>query len=59
MGILIGTDFCDGLKGVGAKTALKLAHKGQLKEKEEHTLNLQHQHLLYAHKQENLLYHIE
>ena len=33
MGILIGTDFCDGLKGVGAKTALKLAHKGQLKEK--------------------------
>ena len=33
MGILIGTDFCDGLKGVGAKTALKLAHTGQLKEK--------------------------
>ena len=33
MGILIGTDFCDGLKGVGAKTALKLAHKNQLKEK--------------------------
>lgn len=33
MGILIGTDFCDGLKGVGAKTALKLAHNGQLKEK--------------------------
>lgn len=33
MGILIGTDFCDGLKGVGAKTALKLAHKEQLKEK--------------------------
>jgi flap endonuclease-1 len=33
MGILIGTDFCEGLKGVGAKTALKLAHKGQLKEK--------------------------
>ena len=33
MGILIGTDFCDGLKGVGAKTALKLAKKGQLKEK--------------------------
>lgn len=33
MGILIGTDFCAGLKGVGAKTALKLAHKGQLKEK--------------------------
>ena len=33
MGILIGTDFCDGLTGVGAKTALKLAHKGQLKEK--------------------------
>ena len=32
MGILIGTDFCAGLKGVGAKTALKLAHKGQLKE---------------------------
>lgn len=33
MGILIGTDFCDGMKGVGAKTALKLARKGQLKEK--------------------------
>lgn len=33
MGILIGTDFSDGLKGVGAKTALKLARKGQLKEK--------------------------
>lgn len=33
MGILIGTDFCEGLKGIGAKTALKLAHKGQLKEK--------------------------
>lgn len=33
MGILIGTDFSEGLKGVGAKTALKLAHKGQLKEK--------------------------
>jgi flap endonuclease-1 len=33
MGILIGTDFCDGFKGVGAKTALKLARNGQLKEK--------------------------
>lgn len=33
MGILIGTDFCDGLKGVGAKTALKLAKKNQLDEK--------------------------
>ena len=33
MGILIGTDFCDGLKEVKKKTALKLAHKGQLKEK--------------------------
>ena len=33
MRILIGTDFCEGLKGVGAKTALKLAHNGQLKEK--------------------------
>lgn len=33
MGILIGTDFCEGLKGIGAKTALKLAHKGQLDEK--------------------------
>lgn len=33
MGILIGTDFCEGLKGIGAKTALKLAHNGQLKEK--------------------------
>lgn len=33
MGILIGTDFSEGLKGVGAKTALKLARKGQLKEK--------------------------
>lgn len=33
MGILIGTDFSEGLKGVGAKTALKLAQKGQLKEK--------------------------
>ena len=33
MGILIGTDFNEGLKGVGAKTALKLAHNGKLKEK--------------------------
>ena len=33
IGILIGTDFSEGLKGVGAKTALKLAHKGQLEEK--------------------------
>ena len=33
MGILIGTDFCEGLKGVGAKTALKLAKNGKLKEK--------------------------
>lgn len=33
MGILIGTDFCDGLKGIGAKTALKLAHTGKLQEK--------------------------
>ena len=33
MGILIGTDFCEGLKGVGAKTALKLAHNGKLEEK--------------------------
>ena len=33
MGILIGTDFSEGLKGVGAKTALKLAKKGELKSK--------------------------
>lgn len=33
MGILIGTDFSQGLKGVGAKTALKLAKNGQLNEK--------------------------
>ena len=33
MGILIGTDFSKGMKGVGAKTALKLAHSGKLKEK--------------------------
>ena len=33
MGILIGTDFSEGMKGVGAKTALKLAHTGKLKEK--------------------------
>ena len=33
MGILIGTDFCEGLKGVGAKTALKLARSGKLSEK--------------------------
>ena len=33
MGILIGTDFSDGLKGIGAKTALKLAHNGKLEEK--------------------------
>ena len=33
MGILIGTDFSQGLKGVGAKTALKLAHNGKLQEK--------------------------
>ena len=30
MGILIGTDFCEGMKGVGAKTALKLARNNQL-----------------------------
>ncbi len=33
MGILIGTDFCEGMKGIGAKTALKLAHNNQLKAK--------------------------
>ena len=33
MGILIGTDFCDGLKGIGAKTALKLAHNDELENK--------------------------
>ena len=33
MGILIGTDFSQGLKGVGAKTALKLAHSGKLQDK--------------------------
>lgn len=33
MGILIGTDFCEGFKGIGAKTALKLAHNGKLSEK--------------------------
>lgn len=33
IGILIGTDFCEGLKGIGAKTALKLAHNGMLQEK--------------------------
>lgn len=33
MGILIGTDFSEGLKGVGAKTALKLAKKGELENK--------------------------
>ncbi len=33
MGILIGTDFSEGLKGVGSKTALKLAKKGQLDDK--------------------------
>ena len=33
MGILIGTDFSQGMKGIGAKTALKLAHNGKLKEK--------------------------
>ncbi len=33
MGILIGTDFSEGLKGVGAKTALKLAKKGELESK--------------------------
>lgn len=30
MGLLIGTDFDKGLKGVGAKTALKLAKKNEL-----------------------------
>ena len=35
MGILIGTDFCEGFKGIGAKTALKLAHNGKLQEKIE------------------------
>ena len=33
MGILIGTDFSDGLRGVGSKTALKLARKNQLDDK--------------------------
>lgn len=33
MGILIGTDFNTGLKGVGAKTALKYAKNNKLKEK--------------------------
>ena len=33
MGILIGTDFNEGMKGIGAKTALKLAHNNQLQEK--------------------------
>ena len=33
MGILIGTDFCEGMKGIGAKTALKLARSGKLNEK--------------------------
>ena len=33
MGILIGTDFCEGLKGIGSKTALKLARTGRLQEK--------------------------
>ena len=33
MSLLIGTDFNDGIKGIGSKTALKLAKKGQLEEK--------------------------
>lgn len=33
MGILIGTDFSEGLRGVGSKTALKLARKNQLDDK--------------------------
>ncbi|MCQ2971880.1 MAG: flap endonuclease-1 [archaeon] len=33
MGLLIGTDFNDGIKGISSKKALKLASKGQLEEK--------------------------
>lgn len=64
MGILIGTDFCEGLKGVGAKTALKLAHKGQLKEKiaelqEESTHNLDEVRDLFLNHEVNTDYKIK
>ena len=64
MGILIGTDFCAGLKGVGAKTALKLAHKGQLKEKiaelqKESTHDLDEVREIFLNHNENTDYKIK
>ena len=64
MSILIGTDFCEGLKGVGAKTALKLAHKGQLKEKlselqKESTHNIDEVRELFLNHDVNTDYRIK
>ena len=64
MGILIGTDFCEGLKGVGAKTALKLAKNNQLKEKiaelqKETTHDLKEVHDIFLNHEVNTDYKIK
>ena len=64
MGILIGTDFSEGMKGVGAKTALKLAHSGKLKEKidelqKESTHDLEEVHQLFLNHNINTDYKIK
>ena len=64
MGILIGTDFSEGMKGVGAKTALKLAHSRKLKEKidelqKESTHNLEEVRQLFLNHNVNTDYKIE
>ena len=64
MGILIGTDFSQGLKGVGAKTALKLAKNGQLNEKlkelqEESNHNLEEVKEIFLNHDVNTNYKIK
>ena len=64
MGILIGTDFSQGLKGVGAKTALKLAKNGQLNEKlkelqEESSHNLEEVKEIFLNHDVNTNYKIK
>lgn len=64
MGILIGTDFCEGLKGVGAKTALKLAKNNQLKEKiaklqKSSTHDLEEVHEIFLNHNVNTNYNIK
>ena len=64
MGILIGTDFSEGLKGVGAKTALKLAKKGELQNKlnqlqEESTHDIQEVQDIFLNHNVNTDYKIK